>query len=43
MKELGIALAALVLIGGVGLYTYHIWDDCLEENSVFTCMRMLSK
>jgi len=21
----------------------HIWSDCLNENSVFTCMRMLNK
>jgi len=24
-------------------YLIHIWSDCLNENSVFTCMRMLSK
>lgn len=37
----GTAIAiALVLCGW---YIIHIWSDCLNENSVFTCMRMLSK
>ena len=37
----GIAIAiGLVLFGW---YLTHIWSDCLEENSIFTCMRMLSK
>jgi hypothetical protein len=22
---------------------YHMWSDCLEENSLFTCARMLNK
>ena len=41
------SIATLVL--GVGLlvgalwYTFYIWDDCLEENSWFTCSRMLNK
>ena len=26
-----------------GWYLLHIWSDCLNENSVFTCMRMLNK
>ena len=43
MKLLGISVVTVVLFGAIGLYTYHVWDDCLEENSVFTCMRMLSK
>ena len=36
-------LAAIVVVACIGAYTYHIWTDCLNENSVFTCMRMLSK
>ena len=37
----GIAITlGLVLIGW---YSTHIWSDCLEENSFFTCMRMLNK
>lgn len=36
-------LAAIVVILCLGAYTYHVWSDCLEENSVLTCMRMLGK
>jgi hypothetical protein len=36
-------LATVVLVAGVSAYTYHVWDDCLEENSVLTCARMLNK
>lgn len=36
-------LAAIVVIACIGAYTYHVWSDCLEENSVLTCMRMLGK
>lgn len=34
---------SVLIIGLIGWYTVHIWSDCLNENSVFTCMRMLSK
>ena len=37
----GVAIA--LFIAGVGFYLQHIWSDCLNENSVFTCMRMLNK
>jgi len=37
------ALGAVILIGLIGWYTVHVWSDCLDENSVLTCMRMLSK
>jgi len=37
----GIAITIGVVL--VGWYLIHIWSDCLEENSVFTCMRMLNK
>lgn len=35
--------AAAIFIVGCGFYLQHIWSDCLNENSVFTCMRMLNK
>ena len=37
----GIAITIGIVL--VGWYLHHIWSDCLEENSVFTCMRMLNK
>ena len=43
MKELLQVIGIMVAIGLLSWYTYHIWSDCLEENSVFTCMRMLGK
>ena len=43
MEKLIYAIAGVVLIVGFGFYIHHIWSDCLDENSVFTCMRMLSK
>ncbi|MEK9909374.1 MAG: hypothetical protein VW498_03315 [Candidatus Thalassarchaeaceae archaeon] len=42
--EIGIyAVAAVILFGLVGWYTYYIWSDCLGENGFLTCARMLSK
>lgn len=43
MKELLQVVGIIVIIGGISIYTYHIWSDCLNENSVITCVRMLSK
>ena len=43
MKDWLIIIGGLALIGFIGWYTVHIWSDCLNENSVLTCMRMLSK
>jgi len=44
MTMIGIkALGVAILIGLIGWYTVHVWSDCLDENSVLTCMRMLSK
>jgi len=43
LEIIGYSLAAVVIIACVGAYTYHIWSDCLEENSVLTCARMLNK
>jgi len=43
MKEVLQVIGIMVVIGLLSWYTYHIWTDCLDENSVFTCMRMLTK
>jgi len=43
MKTLLQVLFILAVAIGITWYTYHIWSDCLNENSVLTCMRMLSK
>lgn len=43
MKILLQVLFILAVAGAITWYTHHIWSDCLEDNSVFTCMRMLSK
>jgi len=43
MDKLIYALTICLLITLGSLYTIHIWSDCLEENTTFTCMRMLSK
>lgn len=43
MKTLLQVLFILAVAGGIAWYTYHVWSDCLNENSVLTCMRMLSK
>jgi hypothetical protein len=36
-------VGVLVIFGLLGWYIVHTWSDCLEENSVITCMRMLNK
>lgn len=45
--ELGITFiklgVAIIVIAAIIAYTVHVWSDCLDENSVLTCMRMLSK
>jgi len=43
MKNIMTIIFGIVLIGGAVWYTYYTWSDCLEENSVLTCMRMLNK
>lgn len=47
MKNFGMALVyagAVIVIGAIVVaLVYHQWSDCLEENSVLTCMRMLGK
>lgn len=32
--------AILLIVGGIW-YTWYTWSDCLEENSFFTCYRMM--
>ena len=43
MKVLFQVVLILAVSGGITWYTHHIWSDCLEENTVLTCMRMLTK
>lgn len=33
----------ILIIGAIIAYTYHVWSDCLDDNSLLTCMRMLNK
>lgn len=37
------SIAIIILLICVGAYQYYTWSDCLEDNSVLTCMRMLNK
>ena len=40
----GIKVLILILVLVLAAwYFIHIWTDCLNENSIFTCMRMLTK
>ena len=43
IKNIGILLFSAAIIAGVLALAYHQWSDCLEENSFFTCARMLNK
>ena len=43
IEKLIYGAAAIIFIAGAGWYTVHTWSDCLEENSVLTCARMLYK
>ena len=36
-------LLTVVIVGGATLLVTHQWSDCLEENSIFTCARMLNR
>ena len=36
-------IVAIIFIAGMAYYLNHIWSDCLDENNVLTCMRMLNK
>jgi len=37
-SAVGIIVAILLI-----LYLWHIWSDCMDENSWLTCVRMLSR
>ena len=39
--SVGLVLFVMVIIGLIGWYVYYIWSDCLGENGILTCMRML--
>ena len=43
LKIIGTLVLATAIIAGVLALAYHQWSDCLEENSFFTCARMLNK
>ena len=43
IEKLIYGAAAIIFIVGVGFYLQHIWSDCMDENSILTCMRMLNK
>ena len=43
LKIILMLVASVAMFGFIGWYTYFVWSDCLEENSVLTCMRMLGK
>ena len=43
IEKLIYGAAAIIFIVGVGFYLQYIWSDCLDENSFFTCARMLNK
>ena len=36
-------IIGLFLMGCAVALVWHQWDDCLEENSFFTCARILNK
>lgn len=42
IEKLIYSAVTIVIIVALGFYLQHIWSDCLQENSVLTCMRMLS-
>lgn len=43
VKSILTLIFALILFGCVMALVVHQWSDCLEENSWFTCARMLNK
>jgi len=42
LSLIGVAVAALALIFFLGYYEVSIWGECLQTNSVWYCMRVLS-
>nr|AIW56769.1 hypothetical protein [uncultured virus] len=43
LKSTAIFLLAVLAVLLIVWYTVYIWGDCLEENSFFTCARMLNR
>ncbi len=43
LKLILIVIATVILTGSVIALGWYQWSDCLEENSFFTCSRMLNK
>lgn len=43
MRTIAMIVVSVAFISGVIALSYHQWSDCLEENSFFTCARMLIK
>jgi|11BtaG_2_1085332.scaffolds.fasta_scaffold00007_43 hypothetical protein len=41
MKDLIYIVAGVITIGLVVALLMHMWRDCLNDHSIFTCMRML--
>jgi len=37
----GVVITIVVIL--CTLYMWHIWSDCMDENSWLTCVRMLSR
>jgi len=42
MNIVKILFATTLVVGFVSLAIFQ-WSDCLDENSIFTCVRMLNK
>ena len=42
-KSILTLIFGIFLMGCVVALVWHQWEDCLEENSFFTCARMLNK
>ena len=43
LKLVGQIILGLVILAAGIAYTYYTWTDCLGENGVLTCARMLTK
>ena len=43
MKIVARIVGLCIIISLSSAMAYHVWSDCLEENSLFTCARMLNK
>lgn len=43
MKPIAQIAGLCIIISLSSAIAYHMWSDCLEENSLFTCARMLNK